>query len=119
MYRHLVAVEVGVECGADQRVNLDGLAFDQHRLECLNTETVKRWRAVQEHRMVFNYFFENVPDNRFLLLHHFFGLLDGGAVSGLFETVIDEWLEQFERHLLGQTALVQLEFGANHNDGTS
>ncbi len=30
---HLVAVEVGVEAFADQRVNLDGVAFNQHRLE--------------------------------------------------------------------------------------
>ncbi len=102
MYRHLVAIEVGVERGADQRVNLDGLAFDQHRLERLNSEAMERWRTVQEHRVVFNDFFENVPDNRFLLLHHLFGLLDGGAMSGLFQPVIDEWLEQFERHLLGQ-----------------
>ena len=28
VHRHLVAVEVGVEGGADQRVQLDGLAFD-------------------------------------------------------------------------------------------
>ena len=33
VHRHLVAVEVGVEGGADQRVNLDGLAFHQHRLK--------------------------------------------------------------------------------------
>ena len=32
---HLVAVEVGVERGADQRVHLDGLALDQLRLERL------------------------------------------------------------------------------------
>src|SRR3989304_2376213 len=32
--RHLVAVEVGVERGAHQRVQLDRLALDQHRLVC-------------------------------------------------------------------------------------
>ena len=41
--RHLVAVEIGVERGADQRVNLDGLAFDQHRLERLDAQTVQAW----------------------------------------------------------------------------
>ena len=34
--RHLVAVEVGVEGGADQRVQLDRLALDEDRLEGLN-----------------------------------------------------------------------------------
>ena len=69
--------------------------------------------------MVFNDLFQDVPNDRFLLLHHFLGLLDGGAVSGLFQPVIDERLEQFQRHLLRQAALVQLEFGTDHDDGTS
>jgi hypothetical protein len=38
--RHLVAVEIGVEGGADQRVQLDRLALDQHRLESLDAEAV-------------------------------------------------------------------------------
>ena len=50
VHGHLVAVEVGVERGADQRVNLDGLAFHQHRLEGLNAQAVQRWSAVQQHR---------------------------------------------------------------------
>src|ERR1022692_4956799 len=117
--RHLVAVEVGVERRADQRVNLDGLAFHQHRLKSLNAQAVQRRSAVQQHRVVLDDFFQDVPHNRFLLLHHFLGLLDGGDVAGLFEPVIDERLEQLERHLLGKTALVQLEFGTDYDDGTS
>src|SRR5438309_2947356 len=100
-------------------MDLDGLAFHQHWLKCLDAKAVKRWGAVQEHRMVFNYFFQDVPDDWFLLLHHFFGLLDGGAVASLFQAMIDEWLEQLERHLLRQAALMQLEFRANHNYRTS
>ena len=119
MYRHLVAVEVGVERRANQRMDLDCFAFHQHRLESLNAQTVKGRSAVQHHRMIFDDLFQDVPNDRFLLLHHFFGLLDGGAVPGLFQPVIDERLEQFQRHLLGQTALVQLEFGTDHDHGTS
>ena len=81
MDRHLVAVEVGVERRADQRVNLDGLAFHQHRLERLNAQAVQRGSAVQQHRMVLDDLFEDVPNHRFLLLDHFLGLLDGGAVA--------------------------------------
>ena len=103
---HLVAVEIGVERGADQRVNLDGLAFHQHRLEGLNAQAVQRGSAVQQNGMVLDDLFQNVPNHRVLLLHQFLGLLDGGAVAALFQAVIDERLEQLERHLLGQTALV-------------
>ena len=76
--RHLVAVEVGVECRADQRVNLDRLAFHQHRLKRLNAEAVKRRSAVQQHRVILNDFFQDVPNDRLLLLDHLLGLLDGG-----------------------------------------
>ncbi len=119
MHGHLVAVEVGVEGGADQRVNLDGLAFHQHRLEGLNAEAVKGRGAVQQHRVVLDDFFKDVPHHRLLHLHHFLGLLDGGAVAGLLQAVIDERLEQLERHLLGQAALVQLELGADNDDRTA
>ena len=49
---HLVAVEVGVERRADERVQLDRLALDEHRLERLDAEAVQRRRAVQEHRVL-------------------------------------------------------------------
>ena len=119
MHGHLVAVEVGVEGGADQRVNLDGLALDQHRLKGLNAQAVKRWRAVQQHRVVLDDFFKDVPHHRLLHLHHFLGLLDGGALAGLLQAVIDERLEELERHLLGQAALVQLELGTDHDHRTA
>jgi hypothetical protein len=38
---HLVAIEVGVESGTNQRVDLDGITFDQNRLKSLNTEAVQ------------------------------------------------------------------------------
>ncbi len=53
------------------------------------------------------------------ILDHLLGLLDGGAVAGLFETVIDERLEELERHLLGKTALVQLQFRTDDDDRTA
>ena len=116
---HLVAVEIRVERGADQRVNLERFAFDQHRLESLNAEAVQRGGAVQQNRVVLDDFFENVPNHGILLLDQFLGLLDGGAMAALFEPVIDERLEKLERHLLRQTALVQLELGTDHDDRTA
>ncbi len=38
---HLVAVEVGVEALTDQRVQLDGAAFDEYRLEGLDAQAVQ------------------------------------------------------------------------------
>ena len=90
---HLVAVEVGVECRTSQRVQLDRFAFNQHRFKGLNAETVQRRSAIQQNRVVFDDFFENVPNHRILLFHQFLGLLDRGAMAALFEAVIDERLE--------------------------
>src|SRR5256886_17393934 len=42
LFRSLVAVEVGVVGGADERVELDRLALDQDRLEGLDAEPVDR-----------------------------------------------------------------------------
>ena len=49
---HLVAVEVGVEALADQRVDPDRVAFDQHRLERLDAHAVQRRGPVEQHRVV-------------------------------------------------------------------
>ena len=43
---HLVAVEVGVVGGADQRMQLEGAALHQNGLEGLDAEPVQRRRAV-------------------------------------------------------------------------
>ena len=39
--RHLVTVVVGVETARDEWMQLDRFAFDEHRLEGLDTESVK------------------------------------------------------------------------------
>src|ERR1700733_5777106 len=115
MHGHLVAVEVRVERRADQRMNADRLALDQHRLEGLDSQTVKRGSAVQQHRMLADHVLENVPNRCFLGLDQFLGLLDRGAVSGGFQAMINERLEQLERHLFRQTALVQFQL-RSHDD---
>ena len=119
VHGHLVAVKVRVERGADERVNADGFAFDEDRFERLNAEAVQRRSAVEQNGMFANDIFENVPNDRLLLLDHFLGLLDGGAVPLRFELVIDERLEELERHLLGQTALVEFQLRADNDNGTA
>ena len=115
MDRHLVAVEVGVERGADQRMQLDRLALDQDRLERLDAEAVQGRRPVEQDRMLADHLLEDVPDLGPLLLDHALGGLDGLRHAVELELGVDERLEQLERHLLGQAALVQLELGADHD----
>ena len=105
---HLVAVEVRVEGRADERVNLDRLALDQHRLERLDAQAVERRRAVEQHRVILDHLFEDVPDHVVVALDHLLGLLDRRGVAFGFEPVVDERLEQLQGHLLRQAALVQL-----------
>ena len=113
---HLVAVEVGVEGGADQRVKLDRLALDEHRLEGLDAEPMQRRGAVEQHRVLADHLVEDVPDLGLFLFDELLGLLDRGRQALGVEPRIDERLEQFERHLLGQAALVQLQLGTDDDD---
>ena len=108
MHGHLVAIEVGVEGCANQRVKLDRLAFDQKWLEGLNAQAVERWRPVQQHRVLADDFFQNIPDLRTFLLQHPFCRLDGGRHAVQFQLGVDERLEQLQGHLFRQAALMQL-----------
>ena len=119
VHRHLVAVEVGVERRAHQRMELDRLAFDQHRLERLDAEAVQRRRPVQHHRVLPDHLFQDVPHFGHLLLHQALGGLDSGGEPEQLELVEDERLEQLEGHFLRQSALVQLELRTNHDYGTA
>ena len=118
VHRHLVAVEVRVERGADQRVDLDRLALDQLRLEGLDAEAVQRRRPVQQHRVLGDDLLEHVPHHRAGPLHHPLGRLDVLRVVEVNQALHHERLEQLQGHLLGQTALVQLELRADHDDAS-
>jgi len=116
---HLVTVEVGVERGTHERVQVDGLALHELRLECLDAQAVKRRRAVQQHRVLADDLFEDVPHLRAAALDHALCRLDVLRVVELHQSLHDERLEQFQGHLLGQTALVQLELRSDHDDRTA
>ena len=119
MYRHLVAVKVGVEGGTNERVQLNCLAFDQHRLERLNTKAMQGRCAVEHDRMFADDIFENIPHQRLFGLDHFLGGLDGGCSAQHFELVENKWLEQFQRHFFRQAALMQFQRRADHDYGTT
>ena len=106
---HLVTVKVGVVRSTDQRVQLNSFTFDQYRFKSLDTQTVKGRCTVEQHWVFANYFGENVPNLWQLALDHLLGSLDGGRQTTHFQLAENERLEQFECHLLRQTALVQTQ----------
>src|SRR6185312_8237526 len=80
---------------------------------------MQRGSAVEQDRMFANDFFENIPNFGTFLLHQLLRLLHRLREALGFEARVDERLEQFERHLLRQAALVQLEFRTDHDHRTA
>ena len=101
--RHLVAVEVCVERGADERVQADGLTLDEDRLERLDAEAVQGRRAVEHDGVVPDDLFEHVPHDALATVDHALGALDVLRVVQVDQALHDERLEQLERHDLRQT----------------
>ena len=117
--RHLVAVEVGVECGAAQGVQLERAALDEHGLERLNAQTVERRCAVEHDRVVFDDDFECVPDLGALLVDHFLGGLDVVGNAILDELFHDERAEELDGHFLRHAALIELQVRANDDNASA
>ena len=113
---HLVAVEVGVERRADERVDLDGLALDQHGLEGLDAEAVQGRGAVEQHRVLPDDLLQHVPDLGHHRVDQLLGRLDVLDLLALDQAAHDERLEELEGHQLRQAALVQAQLGAGHDD---
>ena len=93
---HLVAVEVGVEGVADQRVNLDRLALYQERFEGLDAQPVKGGRAVEQHWVLVDDLLQDVPDLADHRVDHLLGGLDVLRGLALDQAGHDERLEQLE-----------------------
>ena len=120
MNSHLIAVEIGVECGTHERMHLNGFALDKERLKCLNTETVQRWRTVQKHGWSFDDFVEDIPNFRTFYVDDFLGAFDGIDNAIFFQPFIeDKRLIELESHALGKTALMDTEFRTDDDHGTA
>src|SRR5689334_17586313 len=100
-------------------MNPDRFTFDQQRLESLDRKTMQSRSAVQENGMPLGHFFENVPNLWCLALDHFLRAPNRVDIAEVFQPANNEWLEQDQRHLFGQTTLVELQFRPNHNHRTA
>src|SRR4029079_14005258 len=96
-------------------MNANGFTIDHLRFKRLNRETVQSWRTIQEHRVTPGYFVENIPDFGRLALDHLFSAAHCVDVPQIFEPANDERLEEDQRHLFWQPALIQLELRTNDN----
>ena len=119
MNRHLVAIKVGVVTGAHQGVQADGVAFNQHRFESLDTHAVQGRSTVQQHGMLVNDFFKDVPNLRIPAFQHALGALDCVGETAFLQFSDDERLVKLEGNLLGKTALPKLQIRTHHDDRTS
>ena len=119
MNGHLVAVEVRVEGGAVQGVQLQGPAVHQHRLEGLDAQAVQRRSAVQHDGVVLDDDIQSVPHLGDALVHHLLGGLDVVGSAVLHQLFHDEGTEQLHGHLLGHAALIDFQLGADHDNGTA
>ena len=115
---HLVAVEVGVVAGADQRMQRDGVAFDENWLEGLDTHAVQRRRAVEQDRVLVDDLLKDVPYLGIAPLQHPLGRLDRIGEPVFLEFADDEGLVEFKRDLLGEAALMEFEFRPHDDDGS-
>ena len=96
-------------------MQLNGFTFDQDRLKRLNAQAVQRWCAVQENRMLANHLFQDVPNNWRAAFDFFLRRFNRGCNAQLLKACKDKGFEEFERHQLRQTALVQFQSWAHGN----
>src|SRR5512140_2672158 len=89
---HLVAVEVGVVRGANERVNANGFTLDQLRFKRLNRETVRSRSTIQKHQVAPGNFVENVPNPGSLALNHLLRAAYRVDVAEIFQPTNDERL---------------------------
>ena len=119
MYRHLVAVEVGVERAADERMQFDGAPFDEDGLERLNGKSVQRRRTVEHDGVVFDDLLQHVPDHGLCAFHRSLGVFDVVADVLFHPLFHHERLEELDGHFLRQTALIEFQFRSYDDNRTS
>ena len=119
MHGHLVAVEVGIECGTYKGMELNCPALDKHGFECLYAEPMERRSTVQKHGMILDNILEHIPYLGTNALNHTLCRFDVMSVTELGELFHYEGLEELERHFLRETALIHLELGAYDDNGTA
>ena len=119
MHCHLIPVKVRVESRTHQRMELDGLALYQNGLKSLDAQPVKCGGAVEHHRVLFDNLLQHIPHLVIHLVNQLLCILDILADALRHQILHHERLKQLNGHLLGQTALVNLQLRPHHDNGTT
>ena len=75
--------------------------------------------AVEHHGVLLDDELQSVPNGGLALLHHLLSGLDVVGQAVVHQLLHNEGAEQLDGHLLGQTALIDLQAGADHDNGTA
>src|SRR5664280_465135 len=100
-------------------MKLNGAALNEYRFKSLNTQTVKRRSTVKHNRVILYNIFKNIPDDIGSTVNKTLSCLDVLCVAIVDKAFHNKRLEQFQRHFLGQAALVHFEFRTDNNNGTA
>ena len=119
MHSHLVAVEVRVERGADERMQLNGTALNEDRLKRLNAQAVQRRCTVQHDRVVLDDNLQCVPNLALRALYSLSCSLDVAGGTGLDKALHNKRLKELQCHFLRQAALVHFQLRADNDNGTA
>ena len=106
---HLVTIEVGVERCTCQWMQLNSLTLNHLRLECLDTESVKRRGTVQHNRMTLHYILKNIPDNWLATINNLLGTFYSLYDTTLYQLTDDKWFVKLCSHQFWKTTLTHLQ----------
>src|SRR3989338_6515275 len=119
MDRHLITVEIRVECRADERMDPYGVALYEDRLKCLYPKPVQGRRPVEHYGMIFNNLVKNIPNFQLSPFHHLLRALYAVDKALLLKFFYYERFEKFERHLLRKAALIKFKFRPHDYDASA
>ena len=107
---HLVTVKVSVVCSTYKGMQFNCTAFGQDGFESLDTQSVEGRCTVEEYRMFFDNFFENIPYDGACTFYHAFSTLNIGSFATVYQTFHNERFEKFQSHFFRQAALMHFQF---------
>ncbi len=107
MHGHLVAVKISIKGVGRHRGNLNCLAFDENRPKRLHGETVQRRRTIKQNEFILDGFFKRGPYVGYLLFDQTACRFNVMRQTLANQDADHERLEQFQRHVLRQTAHAQ------------
>lgn len=119
MHGHLIPVEVRIEGGTAERMELDSLPFDQYGFEGLDSKAVEGRGTIEEDMLSFDYLIKRVPDIFPFIFDDFLRMFDIVGDLILYELSDDERLEESQCHDLRETALVHCQIRSDDDDAPS